>query len=116
MWCEVESKDMTDAQMVEKVAREVMGFDVRMMECTSVVYSDDEGFRDVFSPLTDANDTQMIKNRLREMGWIIIIGLQQNSVTVTLWREGLRELLTVNADTESRAICEAAMEAVENGG
>jgi hypothetical protein len=107
--------DMTDAQMIEKVARDVMGFQIMGNGLVGLMCRLDGEERISFNPFTDANDTQMIKDKLREMGWIIIIGLYRSSTTATLWREGLRELLTANADTEARAICEVAIKAVEGG-
>jgi translation elongation factor EF-Tu-like GTPase len=107
------SKDMTDAELVEKVAREVLELlEMNGKYCfqSNAVPS---GMK-IWNPLTDANDTQMIKNRLREMGWTIDLYIEPNGETeVTLFHNATRTEICEMADTEARAICEAAIKAVE---
>ena len=107
---------LTDAQMVEKVAREVMGYTDFELNRNSPRYATwkngESPFRQIFRPLTDANDTQMIKNRLREMGWTIRIDITPDrSVHVEILNSEYE--FNVWADTEARAICEVAIKAVE---
>jgi hypothetical protein len=112
---------LTDAQMVEKVAREVMGYTDFELNRNSPRYATwkngESPFRQIFRPLTDANDTQMIKDKLREMGYRIRITIDQSGFTyviifVTIC--GAEETIAMSMNkSESRAICEAAIKAVE---
>ena len=69
---------------------------------------------DCFDPFYDMNSIQLVKDKLREMGWQIIIDITADGVCcVTLILEDGERKFTRVADTESRAICEAAIKAVE---
>jgi hypothetical protein len=107
-------KALTDAELVEAVAREVL-------EITKLG-SDFEGddyyqFKDAvgyFDPFTDMNDLQMVKDKLREMGfWADIKISPGEKVKIKLHKNG-----TIKADSwadnEPRAWLEAAL-AAERG-
>lgn len=113
---------MTDAQMVEKVAREVMGWNRAPASHWWIINPKDivSKYRyRTFYPLTDANDLQLVKDKLREMGWEVTIHINfDGCATVYIGKiidfETVQQHI-ISADTEVRAICEAAIKAVEGG-
>lgn len=107
---------MSDAEMVERVAREVIGFQAIIGWNGNCLMCRPNGVEIIsFSPLTDANDTQMVKDKLREMGWFVGIHIEANGETLVnliTFTPGNR-YIEINSDTEAIAICEAALKAVE---
>jgi len=94
----------------------VMGWETKIVDgLLFISLGKDKDWRD-YKPLTDANDTQMIKDKLREMGWTIDLYIEPNGETeVTLFHNATRTEICEMADTEAHAICEAAIKAVEGG-
>lgn len=109
---------MNDAQMVEKVAREVLKYDIYSVASqeeypiTSVVYWMGTQRLKAFDPLNDANDTQMVKDKLREMGWSIQIHIAEAGEAEVMLI-GLCNRISIKAHDEAHAIMEAACKTVE---
>lgn len=109
---------MTDSEMTERVAREVMGMDAKVnssgkTEYIKGLWGDMPVYRE-FSPIADANDLQMVKDKLREMGYEPLISIRVNGRTeIYLWKDNELTDISVEADTEAHAILEAAIKAVE---
>lgn len=106
-------KDMTDAELVEAVAREVMGWDVYgdAPSVSGIIYwMGKERLRE-WSPFADMNDTQLVKDKMREMGYKVkVILYPSGDVTVIIYQD-IREVVMVESNTEVRAVLEAALAA-----
>jgi hypothetical protein len=113
------SKDMTDAELVEAVAREVMGYHepwklVISQHGTPRMMHDVIFQTQYFAPLTDVYDLQKVKDKLRGMGWTIRIDITPDRSVYVGILNGEYEF-RVWADTEAHAICEAAIKAAKRG-
>jgi len=112
-------KEMTDSELVEVVAREVMGFDLIEVDGLECWYREkDESskiFGRNFSPLLDMNDLFMVLEKFEE--WSISHDETETGNRCLIYREMEYVILAdVCSDTLPRAVLEAALSAERGKG
>lgn len=97
---------MTDAELVEAVAREVLKVHIQTYSDGTVMIDEKDKIRE-FHPFSDMNDLQMVKDKFES--WIIIkdgdTGIHK--ATVIVGDKATRMI----CNSEWRAVCEAALTA-----
>lgn len=107
-------KDMTGAELVEAVAREVMGNDERIFYLNNYPHLWDENkAARRWNPFSYMNDLQMVKDKLREMGYKITIIIYPSGDTIITLCPFLMdgEDIEIDCTNETRAWLEAALAA-----
>lgn len=103
-------KDMTDAELVEAVAREVIGWKNVIhfsLDRLTVVNCDAEPFgSECFDPFHDANDLQMVKDKF---DYWEVDGKKPDFYEVFILNHNFTVIGTSREKTEARAWLEAAL-------
>lgn len=103
---------MTDTELVERVAREVMGWDDVVhytLDRLGLVRTSPDNIGITFDPLTDMNDLQLVKDKLRETGWEIESHIHSNAEAMVYLFSGDCGSIHQQAATEAHAILQAAL-------
>ena len=70
-----------------------------------------------FNPISDMNDLQIVKDKLKEAGWVLtIISYATGQYEVRLHRVTVKEPIIVFYNNETRAVLEAALSAERGKG
>lgn len=125
----VGSPELTDREIVIAVAEKVMGWTVAssMRHAHSLLHLTEypdglyrnypNGTRRLWNPLTDPAAWDRVLDRMAELGWLWLVRKTvSHGFQVDFWKlKGADVLLNAieHADTKGRAICLAALKAVE---
>ena len=89
-------KNMTDAELVEQVVREVLGFTSAGSDSDGTQWwrTDGKAFSFSFDPFTDMNDTQMVKDEFSkhntwkdDFGYQVVIETEKAEYIVSAYNE-----------------------------